>query len=109
MVKAIETAKSSKMEVHRAAKEFGVPRTTLKDRLSGRVQHGRKSGPNLYLSPDKEKELVTFLIDVCKMRQGKTKREVLDIVRSKVQMERKKEGAGVEKAGGLGLNKSTQT
>ena len=83
MVKAIKTAKSGKMGVNRAPKEFGVPRTILKDRLSGRVQHGRKSGPKPYLSPDEEKELVTFLIDVCKMGQGKTKREVLDVVRSK--------------------------
>jgi len=47
--------------VNRAAKEFGMPRNTLKDRLSGRVQHGRKAGPKPYLSPDEEKELVIDL------------------------------------------------
>ena len=28
------------MGVNRAAMEYGVPRTTLKDRVAGRVQHG---------------------------------------------------------------------
>ena len=57
MVKAIEMMQSSKMGVNRAAKEFGTPRSTLKDGLSGRVQHGRKSGPKPYLSSDKERNL----------------------------------------------------
>ena len=37
MVRAIGAIKDGKMGVNHAAKEHGVPRTTLKDRLSGRV------------------------------------------------------------------------
>jgi len=74
MVKAIEVAKSGKMGVNRADREYGIPKTTLKDRLSGKVQHGRKPSPKLYLSSGEQKELVTFLMDVCKMRQGKIKK-----------------------------------
>ena len=38
-----------------AAREYGVPRTTLKDQVSGRVKHGStKSGPQPYLSVDEE-------------------------------------------------------
>jgi len=79
MVKAMQAVKYGKIGVNRATKECAV---TLKDRLSGKVQHGRKSGPKPYLSLDEE-EPVTFLIDVCKMGQGRIKREVIDIVRSK--------------------------
>ena len=39
MVRAIEAVKDGKMGVNHVAKEHGVSRTTLKDRLSGRVEH----------------------------------------------------------------------
>ena len=42
---------------NKAAILHGVPRSTLKDRLSGRVAHGVKSGPRLYLSTEEEAEL----------------------------------------------------
>jgi len=38
----MEAVKSGKLRVNQAAKEFGVPTTTLKDRISGRVKHGKK-------------------------------------------------------------------
>jgi len=100
------------MGVNRAAKEFGMPRTTLKDRLSGTVQHGRKSGPKPYLSPDEEKELVIFVIDVCKMGQGKMKKIMLEVRfrwRKRRRVQVLNSANLMEKAGGLGLNKGTQT
>ena len=33
-----------------AARLHGVPRSTLRNRISGRVEHGRKPGPSPYLS-----------------------------------------------------------
>ena len=40
----------------------------------------------------KEIELLTFIIDVCKMGHGKTKREVIDIIRRTVKKKKEKEG-----------------
>ena len=37
MTEAMEAVKNGKMGVNRAAEEYNVPRTTLKDRLTGRV------------------------------------------------------------------------
>ena len=45
---------------NRAADLHGVPRTTLKDRVSGRVLHGTKPGPIPYLSSNEESELASF-------------------------------------------------
>jgi len=42
-----------------------------------------------------EEELMTFLIDVRKMCQGRTKKEVIHIVRSKIYEEKKKEGKNI--------------
>jgi len=66
--------KSGRLGVNRAAEEYDVPRTTLKDRIAGRVKHGSKSGLDPYLTLSQETELTEFLINVCKMGHGKTKR-----------------------------------
>ena len=34
--------------------EYNLPRTTLKDRLAGRVKNGSKSGPDPYLTSSEE-------------------------------------------------------
>ena len=45
-----------------AAEKSGVPNSTLHDRVSGKVQHGTISGPDPYLTVEKEEELASFLI-----------------------------------------------
>ena len=53
MLAAIEAVKNGE-PLLRAAVTFGVPRTTLGDRIRGKVVHGTKCGPRPYLSPDEE-------------------------------------------------------
>ena len=48
MVAAIDAVKGGK-SVLRAAKQFGVPRQTLGDRVSGKVVHGTKPGLKPFL------------------------------------------------------------
>jgi len=62
---AIEAVRSEEMGANRGARAFGVPASTLKDRLSGRVKHGTNPGPIPYLSSE-ENELATFLIECSK-------------------------------------------
>ena len=59
----------------------GVPRSTLKDRLSGRVKHGTKSGPKPYLSTEEESELASHLLQATHIGYGKTRRDVIGIVK----------------------------
>ena len=80
MKRAIDAVKSGRMGTNRAALEYAVPRTTLKDRLTGRVIHGVKMGAKPYLSNQEEQELVEFLLNCAKMGYGKTRRDVLNIV-----------------------------
>ena len=79
MTGAIEAVKGG-MGVNRAAKEFGVPTTTLRDRLSGRVTHGTNSGPKPYLSSQEEGELTEYLTSTSKAGYGKTRGQVMKIV-----------------------------
>ncbi|CAI8043787.1 Tigger transposable element-derived protein 6, partial [Geodia barretti] len=72
------------MAIKRAAEEHGVPPSTLRDRISGRVVHGTKPGPRPYLSLDEEKELGSFLKSCANLGYGKTRRDVMHIVQSAV-------------------------
>ena len=66
---------SGECGINRAALNYGVPHTTLKDRLSGRVQHGRKP----YLNAVEETELGDFLKSCASVGYGKTRKDVMHI------------------------------
>ena len=53
---AAMTAVKHGCQLKRAAVEHGVPVSTLRDRISGRVIHGTKPGPKPYLDTAEEKE-----------------------------------------------------
>jgi len=44
MIKAMNAVTSNEMGMNEAAAQHGVPPTTLKNRLSGRLKHGTKPG-----------------------------------------------------------------
>ena len=70
MAAAIDAVKGCE-SVLRAAKQFGVPRQTLGDRVSGKVVHGTNPGPKPFLTAVEEKELSNVLVDVAKAGYGK--------------------------------------
>ena len=47
---ALEAVKEGEIGTSRATRTFGVPATTLKKRLSGRIKHGTNTGPPPNLS-----------------------------------------------------------
>lgn len=73
------------LSVRRAAEAYGVPKSTLQDRVSGRVQFGVKSGPPKFLTDEEELELVSFLCGCSAVGYAKSKQEVMSLVRSIVQ------------------------
>ena len=80
MAKAMNVVISKEMGVNKAAEQFDVPRTTLKDRISGRVKHGAKPGPPGWTRLPNTRgrpRIGRFLVECCKMGNGKTKREVI--------------------------------
>ena len=58
--------------MNQAAFECGVPATTIKDRVSGRVTRGCKMGAKPYFMKE---ELVDFLLQYSKMGYGRTRQE----------------------------------
>ena len=70
---AAMTAVKGGVHIKRAAEEHGVPASTLRDRISRRVVHGTKPGPNPYLSSTEESELSSFLQSCSNVGYGKTR------------------------------------
>ena len=75
----MEAASSGTISINKASELYGVPKSTLKDRLSRHVVHGTKPGPKPYLCPDEEKELIDHLTKLSDVGLPKTRQEVLEI------------------------------
>jgi len=82
MESAMELVQTGRYGTNEAARMYGIPPTTLKDRISGKVKHGTKSGPVKYLSSDEEAELADFLKQSSELGYGKTRKDVLNIAES---------------------------
>ena len=83
LYKAFEAVQGG-MSIRRASESYGVPRSTLQDRVSGRMQFGTKSGPPRYLDDEEEEELVQFILGCAAMGYAKSKQEIIAIVRNVV-------------------------
>ena len=84
MLKTLDAVLNKHLSGNKAVALHGVPLSTLKDRLSGRVVHGRKPGRKSYLSKQEEKELTDHLVLAAKVGYGKTRRDVMNLVETYV-------------------------
>ena len=91
MVAALQAVKDGQ-GVTAAAKLHGVPKSTLHDRATGNVTHGRKPGPAPYLTKAKETELSKFLVVTSKAGYGKTRAEVKSIAEKTIKVKETEEG-----------------
>ncbi|KXJ15434.1 Jerky protein [Exaiptasia diaphana] len=76
-MEAAMSAVEGGMSRRAAAQHYNIPRTTLLDRLSGRVQHGYRSGPDTFLTSDQEQQLAAYLVDMSKQGYGKSKEIII--------------------------------
>ena len=84
LMRAYTAVKENKMSCRQAAICYDIPKSTLSDRVSGRVTFGSHSGPKRYLSDEEETHLVYFLGRVASLGYAKTKKEVLAVVEEMV-------------------------
>ena len=62
-----------------AARVYGVPKTSLYDRIKGRLVHGVMLGPTPYLSAEEETELAEFAIETASVGCGQTRKQIMTI------------------------------
>ena len=56
----MDLIKSGKSSMLHAAKLYGIPNSTLHDRISGKILHGQKPGHQRYFSAAEENEMANF-------------------------------------------------
>jgi hypothetical protein len=70
--------------IRRAAEEYGIPRSTLHDHITGKIKPGAKSGPRRYLNSTEELDLVNFLTGVSSLGYSRTTKQIVQIVQEVV-------------------------
>ena len=79
MERAYEAVASGRMSIRKAAEEHGVPRSTLHDRVSGKVALKARSGAKRHLTDEEETQLVDFLVGCASVGYAKSRMDVLAI------------------------------
>ena len=82
MDKAVSAVVQNLMSVRAAAELYGIPKSTLGDRVSGRVLPGTASGAVRYLADSEEEELAEFIVGCASIGYPKTVRDILAVVQS---------------------------
>lgn len=77
------------MSIRCAAAAYCVPKSTLADRVSERIQAGAHSGPERYLDDEEEAQLVHFALGAAQMGYAKTKKEIMLIVEALLEIKGK--------------------
>lgn len=62
----------------RAEIEYGVPKSTIHDHVSGRAL----CGANRYLSDKEEVDLVNFLLKCCRIGFARSRKQIISLVQS---------------------------
>lgn len=79
MTEAYNAVKSGMMKVHHASKEFGVPRSSLRDCLEGRVSLHCKMGRKANLSKEEEEKLIDYASNWAQLGIGFGKAKFLEL------------------------------
>ena len=80
LVRALEDIECNKISFRHAAAKYDIPKSTLCDYVSGKVEVGRKPGPPSVLSIAEEKKLVEYAIEMSRIGYGRTKQQILETV-----------------------------
>ncbi len=77
MQQACKSVEEGELSIRRAAESFDIPRSTLYDRISGKVAIGSRSGPPCYLNDAEEGELVNFILGCSKVGYSRSRKQVI--------------------------------
>ena len=80
MERALRDVTNGVLGVRRAALEYNIPKSTLSDRVSGRVRPGATSGAPRYLDAEEEEEVVRWITGCAEVGCAKSVREVRAVV-----------------------------
>ena len=77
---AIQDVRCNKLSLRMAARQYGIPKSTLSLYVSGKLQIGARRGPASILSPEEEQRIVDYAVHMGEIGYGRTREQIFDIV-----------------------------
>ena len=68
------------MSIRRAANFYGIPKSTMCDKLNGQTPMGQKKGPPTKLSPELENRIEKWIVHMARIGYGQTRTDILEKV-----------------------------
>ncbi|XP_028399448.1 uncharacterized protein LOC114522874 [Dendronephthya gigantea] len=87
---AMKDVQKNGMSLRAAAKKWGIPKSSLYERICGRVEYDRRSGPPPILTKKEERYLAKYLLEMDKNGRKLTKNNVFDIVKKMLDEAKRK-------------------
>ena len=87
---ALAQIRYGKLTIRKASKNYGVPRSTIQDKLKLQSDIPRKMGPSSILSVDEEKRIVQWVINLTKCGFPLKTDDLLNTVQKIVQDDKRK-------------------
>ena len=87
---AIKEVREGHMSRHAASKAYGVPRSTLCDKLDGKSPEDRNMGPSTVLTKAEEATLAAFCIKFLKCGFPINRQDLCDIVAKVVKADKRR-------------------
>lgn len=86
MKNAMHAVDTKNMSCHKASVKFGVPRSTLENKVKGKTPRERKMGPSSVLTAEEEDTLVKWILSIAKAGFPLIKEDLLCTVQKIIQM-----------------------
>ena len=83
--KAMCAVNEEGMSLRKASELYGIPRSTLHDKCTGKVDFEAFPGPARYLSFEEEEEFVSFLMRCADIGYGRSRKQVLSVIQGIVE------------------------
>ena len=81
LVLALHDLKYGKISFRQASAKYGIPKSTLNDYATGKIQVGWRPGPQPVLTRDEQKQLVEWAVEMAKIGYGQTRRQICEMVK----------------------------
>ncbi|XP_071138373.1 uncharacterized protein [Mytilus edulis] len=77
----VQLVKDGGISMRKAALAYGIPRSTIQDKVNGRTEIAARSGPKPVLSTTEEARIVEWCLEMAKIGYPRTRFELLHIVK----------------------------
>lgn len=76
----MEDVQEGKTSLHQTSIKYDIPKSTLSDYLTDKVEIGSRAGPPPVLTQDEEKALGSWAVEMSRIGYGQTRRQICEIV-----------------------------